>query len=251
MKAAFILLLSSIVSAFSISNLNAEDDHYIKSICKVSHSLGAGSGVVVDQNEDYFYILTASHVIINKPDPTIGLRNNVAKNLRVSFFRGNKMSREYKASVVWWHFDWYKLEDAAILAVEKHQVEEKHMPEPWQLSKDVIKIAKDVIESIGLPGGRWPMRWIGEIIDVSEEDQEFLINFNAIPGQSGSPLMQNNQIIGIILRTDGAGCDVNCIRDLIKRDNEVLYTQIFTDENRAHKDIISGSRYAEPLDVTE
>lgn len=240
-------LLAVLLSFSVVNNVYGADNKYMKAVCKVASTHGAGTGFVINEDDHYFYVLTAAHVILEAPDPISGLRNKPHKQLWVQFYRNNKESTLYAAQLVWWYFDWPKLEDAAIIAVDKSLVAEKDTPVPWLLHHEELEITVGVVRSIGLPGTRWPMRWTAEIINVLKEQNELFISFDAIPGQSGSPLVQNSQIVGIVLRTDGGACDINKIRSLIQENNETLFTYLFKGTKSDLQSILKGSKFAEPV----
>lgn len=179
-------------------------DEILQASCRVSSygqssmfngtSIDYGSGVVVSEDENQYFILTNGHVIKNA-------RNTVY----VEFFHNGHKSSPVKTTVKWVRFVRNSSIDAALLSVSK-QYFGKIKPVVIPLGDKGITLKNgNYVYGAGCPRGYWNQAWEARVIRNTQN----ITYINAPPaeGQSGSALLAdllddkgdvNTRIVGLI-----------------------------------------------------
>lgn len=153
-----------------------------------SHHIG--SGTVIAQDQSYFYVITAGHVIGSK------------KKLSLEFYRGQYKSTPIPAEVVWTKWNpKFTEEDLALVRVRKALFGKFPHPVVIPLAKKGRKIdKKEVIVSVGCPHGIAAVNWSG--ITITQIDD--IIPFTPAPveGRSGSAIcnLDATEVLGVMVR---------------------------------------------------
>lgn len=170
MSLALILLVSNVYAA----PLTMEESS--KAACRVNvykyfgKSLGSGT-VIMDKGNNY-YILTNGHVI------------NEHTRVTVQFTVDGYMSTEVPAEVIWEYYVKDTSLDAGLLKINKRDMK-GYVPTVIPLAPQNIVITSRIkIQGSGYPAGRWNQSWIARVLKLKEN----IISFTMPPegGQSGS-----------------------------------------------------------------
>ena len=167
----------------------------LNATCKITTELGSGSGVVYGENDDYFYIGTAAHVILD---------NMKALNPEATFFNSGFRSHRIKSEIVFWEYRVKTATDFAIIRIKKEDFKDYPHPKPVPFAeKDYNINVSDVIVSYGCPKGSWPTGWKGHVTRTSQE----VLQVKPFPlqGRSGSAVFNEDatKILGIIIWRNG------------------------------------------------
>lgn len=156
---------------------------------------GYGTGVVYEERDGEFWIITAGHVL-NLPD------------IHVQFFLDGKNTEYILAKKRWMVYQKGGNVDVGLITIPSEKLRDKIKPIPFshkELKND------DTVFSCGCPHGTWPTAWMGRVINVS--DHQFI--FNPLPerGRSGSAIFTKDgkSILGIVLLSNGTAVSVNGI----------------------------------------
>lgn len=220
MSLALILLLVSNVGA---TPLTMEESS--KSACRVNvykyFGKSLGTGTVIMEKGNSYYILTNGHVI------------NGHRRVTVQFTSNGYMSAEIPAEVAWEYYVKGTSLDAGLLKISKKSLK-GFVPNIIRLAPRNTVIKADMkIQGAGYPSGRWNQTWIARVLKLKKN----IVSFNMSPedGQSGSGITSviNGETywIGMVTwRIDGkrhfngnngvdfgAGLTVNRLYDMIDR----------------------------------
>lgn len=193
---AFLILFLFVVPCYA-ENTTMEDGFYATArITKretPTAESGCGTGVVWKETKDYFWILTAAH-IVEETGP-----------VEVEFFYTGKQSHVMKGEAT--HVNWnkriYRL-DLALIRLPKTELKDYPPPNPIPLGdRDRMIRINETIISVGCANAAWPTAFIGHVSGV---DGTSIFKFLPCPlgGRSGSAIFDSgcNEIIGIIVRGD-------------------------------------------------
>tara|TARA_R110000824_G_scaffold6161_1_gene28275 strand:- start:5147 stop:5779 length:633 start_codon:yes stop_codon:yes gene_type:complete len=200
---AILLLFASPVVA------KADLEDVSKATCKVYSDEGTGSGVVFLENEDYYYILTAAHVIVGND----GIVDN---QLEVEFFVNGFQSRKMIARTdVSFYFP-ATTTDVAVLKMAKVELGQYPKPSVIPLANSSEKISSnDVVLTYGCPQGRWPSGQVGHV--TSYRADGMTIKPYPTSGRSGSGVFDESgqKILGIVIWKNGMAVTAKKIRMLL------------------------------------
>lgn len=142
-----------------------------------------GSGTVIKEDANKYYILTNGHVA-----------SKTGSNVKVEFFNDGFKSAYMPAKVIWRYYNQGTSADAAILEISKSEFKEfKPRIIPIAPKTHFLNVG-DRIYGAGNPAGRWSMAWYARIIRKGPNR----IYFNMAPegGQSGSGILSKVVING-------------------------------------------------------
>lgn len=152
-------------------------------VCKVHiDNGGTGSGCVFEHSQDTIFIITNAHVIEG--------HNGTAK---CTFWKDGHESIPIDARV---NAESKEI-DTACLSIPAKSFG-SCLPEVIPFARRGTKVPEyTTIESIGCANGSWATRWRGHITGYTEDGR---YTFLPVPanGRSGSAIIHNNQIVGII-----------------------------------------------------
>lgn len=203
-----------------VSPTYASIDELSKATVGVSTSgMKIGTGVVVKETEDKYYILTAGHLVSNQGKPV--------DDLAVYFFHAGFDSRPIPAKIEYGKLDTNKWLDFAIISIDKEIFYEA--PKVLQLGKDkpLYKMGM-TIETFGLPHGQWPTGQRGHIFNHNIKDGFFIYRPSPETGRSGSAIInKDNIILGIVVFTSGQCMAHDHLYSYIKANNEEMFKLLY------------------------
>lgn len=157
-------------------------------------SIDYGSGLVISEDQDEFFIITNGHVIANQ--------SNI---IYAEFFHNGHKSSPVKATIKWVRFSKNTSIDAALLSVPKSYFG-KIKPVVIPLAdKGITLTPGDYVYGAGCPKGYWNQVWEGRVVRNTENVT--YINAPPCEGQSGSAMLAdllddkgdvNTRVVGII-----------------------------------------------------
>ena len=200
---AILLLFASPVVA------KADLEDVSKATCKVYSDEGTGSGVVFLENEDYYYILTAAHVVFGND----GL---IDYQLEVEFFVNGFQSRKMVAITDMAFYLPATTTDVAVLKMAKTELGQYPKPSVVPLANSNEKVSSnDVVLTYGCPQGRWPSGQVGHV--TSYRPDGMTIKPYPIAGRSGSGVFDESgqRILGIVIWKNGMSVTAEKIRMLL------------------------------------
>jgi V8-like Glu-specific endopeptidase len=203
-------ILLAILVCLSASVVQADVVNSMQSVCMI-HAAGEGdrgSGVVYEESEDYFYVLTAGHVITKN--------SKLLPDLYAYFYKAGEPSGPFLMEMVKLDYnavvdmtETLTVRDLAILKVKKSLLKKEQYPTVIPLDEKFdIKLNQQIL-SIGCPGPTIPLRYPsmvhGKIKEIKNEG--FTFTPNVLAGRSGSPVfdIKGDKIIGIVIWTTRNG----------------------------------------------
>jgi len=206
MKSLLIAILLFFVAPVAAK---ADLEDISKATCKVYSDEGTGTGIVFLENEGYYYILTAAHVVFGND----GLADN---QLEVEFFVNGFQSRKMIARTDITFYFPATTTDVAVLKMAKMELGQYPKPSVIPLAKSNEKISSnDVILTYGCPQGRWPSGQVGHV--TSYRSDGMTIKPYPMAGRSGSGVFDESgqKILGIIIWKNGMSVTAKKIRMLL------------------------------------
>lgn len=206
--------LALLLLAFSPTTLYAPDidkpaviitiDEIMLSTCMISTERGSGTGFVIAQDNEYFWIMTAGHVAQKKG------------NLRCIFYSNGHQSHYMHATTIWVIYKEKTLSDLALIKLPKSEFGDYPTPKPLCLAKANHSINIDeVVVSAGCETGRWPSGWRGNILEVNEDCIK--VRPATPSGRSGSPVVNSTgKVIGMVIWQDGTALGPAMFYKLLK-----------------------------------
>jgi S1-C subfamily serine protease len=185
----FLILFPTIASADDIEKT-------MSSVAKIETTTGVGTGVVIDENEDNFYVLTAAHVLGEAEDCEMYFYVNGEQSAEK--FPGKVVWKDHQETPATAKFD--KVKDLAYVKVAKIDLTGTPYPTVKKLAKRGSGLKpKDKLFSVGCPNGNWPSGFMGHAIKTDSNVLWFKPNI--IPGRSGSPIFDKNGevVVGIVI----------------------------------------------------
>tara|TARA_Y100000034_G_scaffold129820_1_gene187003 strand:- start:2646 stop:3341 length:696 start_codon:yes stop_codon:yes gene_type:complete len=166
----------------------SEDDPEVKVI-----KYAAGTGVIYQEDEKKYWIMTAGHVV-DKED---------VSKIEVEFFAKGFQTTRFEVKKAWLNYTHGGTNDLAILHMEKASLGRWHKPTVMPIAPRTRKLkVHQVVFSTGCPKGSWPTTFLGHI----RSTQGSTFTFVPCPhkGRSGSPVFDENgtEIIGIVIWQD-------------------------------------------------
>jgi len=184
MKYSAILIVLLCVTGCTPVHANWTD--IMDATCRVNR----GSGIVFTEDEDYYWILSAGHCVVDD--------NGKKEKVEIQFFHTGHASRVMEAEN-YWHickFDDDIISDLAVLKLKKSLLKDYDKPKIVPLaSKKFRAKAGSVIHTCGRPGKNWPTIYRGHI--KTSADDHIKIYPVPIRGRSGSGVYQNGFVIAI------------------------------------------------------
>lgn len=198
--------LLSLIPTFAFADLN----DIIDATCLVND---CGSGIVYDETEDHYWVMTAGHCIVNP-------QGVVKKEGTVKFFHDGYESHDIKSELMWHKrkpgitdingriFDNTLTEDIiqdlGVVRIKKEDL--RGYPHPYVVSiapENYEVSVGDKIVSSGCPGAKWPTAYKGVVHELDNH------TFRCLPtpkaGRSGSGVFDEEKdlLIGISIISDG------------------------------------------------
>lgn len=188
----------------------ADINDVINATCLVNNG---GTGVVYDEDEEHYFIITAAHCVVDyNGHPLI--------NQNIIFFHDGYESHPIQSEIAWhsltddmfyedfaykgWVTDEFMSNDLAIVKIKKSDIKDYVDPSIVPLADKDTKIkANSIFITSGCPGIGWPTLLKGRIIESNEET--FKISPTPRGGRSGSGVFDKDgeHILGIIVASDG------------------------------------------------
>lgn len=182
-----------------------------------------GTGTCIAEDEQYYYILSNAHVILNQ-------FNRPASKITINSFRAGYKSSDIPAELVKYVFVDRTVQDISFLRVSKSYYKQYPLRVIPIAPDGYIVQPKHFIYSSGCPYKSSAMSWVGHIVEVKT-----WIEFSPFPqpGQSGSAIFglvkdKNNdelytRVIGIVTWTKGekdnigGAIPIQCYYDLLEK----------------------------------
>jgi hypothetical protein len=180
-----------------------------KATCKVYSDEGTGTGIVFLENEDYYYILTAAHVVFAND-------GHIDNELEVEFFVNGFQSRKMVARTDMAFYLPATTTDVAVLKMSKVELGQYPKPSVIPLARSNEKIStNDVVLTYGCPQGRWPSGQVGHVTFYRSDGMT--IKPYPMSGRSGSGVFDESgqKILGIIIWKNGMSVTAKKIRMLL------------------------------------
>jgi len=180
-----------------------------KATCKVYAEEGTGTGVVFLENEDYYYVLTAAHVVYSRD----GSLDDI---LEVEFFVNGFQSRKISATTDLAFFFPATTTDIAVLKIAKTDLGQYPKPSVIPLAESDEDIRRnDIILTYGCPQGLWPSGQVGHINFYRSNGM--IVEPYPTVGRSGSGVFdeEGQKILGIVIWKTGMTVPAKKIRMLI------------------------------------
>ena len=151
-------------------------DDCFAATCRVTSGTSIGTGCIVKEDQNNYYVLTAHHVV---------KRDSVA----LEFWRTGYTSEKMSGRVYGRWYDPVGYRDIAIVAVAKSSFGRTYRPKPIPLAPPGFKASSKTIRSIGCSRGSWPTAFEGHITRAEIDSNNYTaVQFKPIPatGRSGS-----------------------------------------------------------------
>lgn len=164
----------------------------MEATCRISSNSGGpmGTGIAVQAEGEYLYILTNSHVVEGK--------NRVV----CEFWRRGFLSSKLTGDVIFRKRDDNQGIDIAVIRARVGAFRPTVIP-----IGNTQLIANSPITSVGVAKGSWPTAWIGHIKDYTDEGNTMLFIPSPANGRSGSAIMDEgyNNVIGLLYARNEKG----------------------------------------------
>jgi hypothetical protein len=166
-----------------------------------------GTGVVYDETDKSYLILTAGHVV-DVPGMKVEVR---------FYHTGEESHLMYGKSIKAEYDESNHNKDLAIVELSKSQFKNYPKPKIVKLGDKNYKFKrKEKISSIGFPKCGWETAWLGKYTGHVNKN---LIKFAPPPlkGRSGSAIFDSNfkNILGVITRNDGTAISIKKIHEFV------------------------------------
>mgnify|MGYP003333932074 CR=1 FL=1 len=205
----FALAVVLLLSSYGILDADTLDSY--NSVCTIhvelEKSWTGGTGFVYKEDKNFFYVMTAGHVIDGciKNYCLLHFFNN---GKAVDAVQGEISKKDYNKSET---IDESELvRDIAILKVKKTDFK-NFQPTIIPLAPANKRIAIDeTVFSLGCPNLRWPSAFLGSVNHSIPE--RFFFSPDVIGGRSGSPVYDKNctMVIGVVIwSTPNGGCAIS------------------------------------------
>lgn len=168
-----ILIISILVglSGFTYGDFENNLNSSCKILARHQRGMAFGSGTVINEDNDYYYVLTSGHVAAS------------ANNVSVSFFHENTLLDNVPARIVWQGYIPNTIADTCLLAVEKSKLD--IIPVIIHLAPEGTKINQgDIVSGAGYPQGYWCQAWRSRVI--KNNGGSIYYEMPPVEGQSGS-----------------------------------------------------------------
>jgi hypothetical protein len=147
----------------------------IDATCKVTSGVGAGSGTVFSEDENYYFVLTNYHVV------------GTNKNVDLEFYARGWKSNKLGAEVVWKAYQQNTDVDFCVVRVPKKKFGNKRPRVIPLVPRNHKMKPGNYISAAGCPQGIGPSAWEGHV-RVSENNRIVFIPA-PVGGQSGSGIL--------------------------------------------------------------
>lgn len=168
-----ILIISILVglSGFTYGDFENNLNSSCKILARHQRGMASGSGTVINEDNDYYYVLTNGHVAAN------------CNNVSVSFFHEDTLLDNVPARIAWQGYIPNTTADTCLLAVEKTKLD--IVPVIIHLAPEGTKINKgDIVAGAGYPQGYWCQAWRSRVI--KNNGGSIYYEMPPVEGQSGS-----------------------------------------------------------------
>jgi V8-like Glu-specific endopeptidase len=169
--------------------------------CRINNR---ATGIVFAEDKTDLWVITAGHVMTNS-------KGELIKDFYVQFFNG-KESKKFKAEALW-HVHQYDVlyyrgryagkslttNDLGFIKVNKKQFGTYPIPKPIPLAPQGTKleIGQKILSS-GYPGGK-EKKDVPDGIVIKKSKDKFDYTPAPVPGQSGSGIVTDDGIVGIVI----------------------------------------------------
>lgn len=164
-------------------------------ITKKTDKQAVASGVVYNEYEGRFWIITAGHV----------LKKDNIKKISAEFFFNGKATKPIVGRQDWVAYKKDTNMDLAIFSIPADGLDIKPIP---FADRDAVLKKDQTVFSCGCPEGGWPTAWMGHVV----ENYVYTFKFRPKPhaGRSGSGIFTEDgkSLLGIIIWQDGTAVSI-------------------------------------------